>query len=126
MAAETASSVMRSPWCASSEPRRARSMRSQHSPSGSGTLTGWGVKPAVARTLLERRLDDTIRREMDFVQRNDIRAIGFWEQDYPPLLRECPDAPVMLLAKGAFDFRELPFALAIVGTRAMTARISLL
>ena len=36
---------------------------------------------------------------MDFVQRNDIRAIGFWEQDYPPLLRECPDAPVMLLAK---------------------------
>ena len=84
------------------------------------TLTGWGIKPAVARTLLERRLDDTIRQEMDFVQRNDIRAIGFWEQDYPALLRECPDAPVMLLAKGAFDFTELPFALAIVGTRAMT------
>ena len=70
--------------------------------------------------MLERRLDDAIRQEMDFVQRNDIRAIGFWEQDYPPLLRECPDAPVMLLAKGAFDFTELPFALAIVGTRAMT------
>ena len=87
---------------------------------GAADLAGWGIKKTVIRAILERRMTDGIRSETDFVQRNGIRAIGFWEADYPPLLRECPDAPVMLFGKGTFDFSDTPLALSIVGTRSVT------
>ena len=43
--------------------------------------------------------DDALRRaaaEMEFINKNGIRALTFNDADYPLRLRECPDAPVIL------------------------------
>lgn len=84
------------------------------------TLVSYGLKADVAAAILARRVTDDIRREAEFVEKNGIRAIGFWEEDYPPLLRECPDAPVMLFGRGNFDFSENPLTISVVGTRSVT------
>lgn len=83
-------------------------------------LAACGLKRDTIQALLRRDVTDHVRREIDFVQNRGIRAIGFWEPDYPPLLRECPDAPVMLFAEGSFDFSAAPTAVSIVGTRSIT------
>lgn len=83
-------------------------------------LAACGLKRDTIQALLRREVTDDIRRELDFVQKREIRTLGFWEPDYPPLLRECPDAPVMLFAEGSFDFSTAPLAVSIVGTRSIT------
>lgn len=83
-------------------------------------LSGWGLKRSAIAAISARQTTDEIRTETDFVEKNGIRAIGFWEEDYPPLLRECPDAPVLLFGRGSFDFKQAPLAISIVGTRSIT------
>ncbi|MBK8024865.1 MAG: DNA-processing protein DprA [Chloroflexi bacterium] len=45
-----------------------------------------------------------------------IRVLTFMDADYPPLLRELPDAPATLFLRGPLDWTALD-AVAIVGTR---------
>lgn len=83
-------------------------------------LARWGLKRSAITTITSRMATSEIKAEADFVEKNGIRAIGFWEEDYPPLLRECPDAPVLLFGRGSFDFKPQPLSLSIVGTRSIT------
>lgn len=71
--------------------------------------------PVARQTALERG-----RREVDFMERHHVRALFLGDEDYPVLLRELHDAPVMLYVLGEADL-DPRFALAIVGTRRATA-----
>lgn len=59
------------------------------------------------------------RKEVEFMQRHGIRAYSLYDEDYPMLLREIPDAPVVLykLGNANLDSEKL---ISIVGTRRPT------
>lgn len=60
------------------------------------------------------------RKEYDFISRHSIRAIFIEDEDYPFLLKEIPDAPLILYVLGNADLNSTP-ALSVVGTRRCTA-----
>lgn len=82
-----------------------------------------GLKPltkVVRDTVAKRHNEQIIEKEIQFIQDNGICCTGILEEDYPALLKECPDAPLMLFYKGDLSLLNRP-ALAVVGTRKMTA-----
>lgn len=60
------------------------------------------------------------RREYEFICRHSIKALFVIDDDYPVLLREIPDAPVVLYVLGDTDLNSQP-SINIVGTRRCTA-----
>ncbi len=59
-------------------------------------------------------------KENDFITRNKISAYSLLDDDYPWLLREIPDAPVILYKLGKMDLNG-DHILAMVGTRRCTS-----
>lgn len=68
--------------------------------------------------LCQRRLDESFR-ELENLQESGISFCGYTENTYPPLLKECPDAPLGLYLKTRTPPKELwrQVNIAIVGTR---------
>ncbi len=63
---------------------------------------------------------DAARREADFIEANNIRAIYYTDSDYPARLAQCEDAPAMLFVLG--DCRpDASHVVSVVGTRHCTA-----
>lgn len=60
------------------------------------------------------------RKEAEFVKKHNIKVLFLLDDDYPVLLREVPDAPVVLYVLGNADLNATP-SLAMVGTRRCTA-----
>lgn len=60
------------------------------------------------------------RREVEFMEKHHVRGVFLGDEDYPMLLSELHDAPVMLYVLGEANL-DPRFALAIVGTRRATA-----
>lgn len=60
------------------------------------------------------------RREMEFVEKHNIQVHFLTDASYPTLLRETPDAPVVLYQLGETDL-ESEHLINIVGTRRNTA-----
>lgn len=60
------------------------------------------------------------RKEIDFIERHSIRAISILDEEYPLLLREIPDAPVMLYVLGEADLNAQPI-MGVVGSRRPSA-----
>lgn len=79
-----------------------------------------GVQPAVVNQILSRKVLDEAALEVDFIEKNEIRAVLVTENDYPRRLKQCADAPAILYMKGQFnpDQRRV---LGIVGTRKATS-----
>ena len=101
----------------------------EHLKSASAVFTATDAQlakvPRMSATLLARihaaRLDGQIGRErLEKAQESGVEVRTFWDQDYPPLLKELEfDAPAVLFIRG-----NLPAAtkrLAVVGTRSATA-----
>ena len=61
------------------------------------------------------------QQETEFVTKHQIGTYYLHDDDYPQLLAQCPDAPVLLYTKGNINFREGHF-ISIVGTRQATER----
>lgn len=57
--------------------------------------------------------------EILFMQKNNISALLYNDDDYPDRLRQCPDAPLVLFSRGNFN-ANAQHCLAIVGTRKCT------
>ena len=55
-------------------------------------------------------------KELDFIERNGIRALFYNEKDYPARLKHCPDGPLLLYFKGNADLNQA-ICLGVVGTR---------
>ena len=66
--------------------------------------------------------DEALRRaaaEMEFIEKNGIKAMTLQDADYPQRLKECPDAPIILFYKGEADLNKSR-VINIVGTRQCT------
>ena len=64
----------------------------------------------------EKQLKD----EIDFMYKNDVLYIGIADSDYPYLLKQCFDAPIVLFYKGSM--KSCPEkSIAMVGTRKATS-----
>jgi len=61
-----------------------------------------------------------IEDELEFIKRNEIKCVGILCDDYPTLLKECIDAPILLFYKGDLTLLNNK-CLAIVGTRKVTS-----
>ncbi len=66
------------------------------------------------KTALERA-----EKEIQFISKNGIKVLFFLDKNYPFLLKQCPDAPILLFQKGEINFENRK-AVSIVGTRNAT------
>ena len=61
------------------------------------------------------------QQEMEFIRRHGIGTYYLHDEDYPQLLAQCPDAPVLLYTKGNINVKDGHF-ISVVGTRQATER----
>ncbi|MEW6260280.1 MAG: DNA-processing protein DprA [Thermodesulfobacteriota bacterium] len=77
-----------------------------------------GISVKLLKALRSVRVTDAILREIDRARRSGIRLMALFDPDYPALLREIPDPPLLLYCKG--DPQRLEPAVAVVGSRMAT------
>ncbi len=80
-----------------------------------------GIGKAMVRNLLSGKSRHLAAREFEKIQEHGFRCVGLGDPQYPALLRQCEDAPLVFFVKGAFSFEGKRF-ISIVGTRNMTSR----
>lgn len=81
------------------------------------SIEGLGIKRVKS---LQTKIDSTeIRKEIDFINKHQISTCFITENDFPPKLKACPDAPFMLFSKGNGNLLT-DKTIAIVGTRKNT------
>ena len=61
------------------------------------------------------------QQELEFIHKHSIGTYYLHDADYPQLLAQCPDAPVLLYTKGNINVRDGHFV-SVVGTRQPTER----
>jgi len=59
------------------------------------------------------------KAEVDFLAKNDMKAVFFLDKDYPLRLRECNDAPMLIYTNSSTNLNPAK-AISIVGTRRCT------
>jgi len=60
-----------------------------------------------------------VDKEMDFIEKNNIQPIFFFDKEYPQRLKQCADSPMMLYYKGNADLNSKR-VVSVVGTRTPT------
>lgn len=80
-----------------------------------------GIGEFTANKIVNNRdvLNDA-EKEIEFIQKNNIQTYFFLDNDYPELLKHCPDSPIMLYSRGKLDVNSRR-TLSIVGTRVATS-----
>ena len=81
-------------------------------------LTGFGA--VKLKALRNPAVMELAQRELEIIQRDNIKYVTFGSDDYPSLLRRCPDAPIILFMRGNIQLEGRP-TISIVGTRQLTA-----
>ena len=74
---------------------------------------------AFLKTLYSPAVIKAAISELEFICRYNITPLWIEDNEYPTLLKECPDAPVMLYLKGN-PLHNSEYILAVVGTRSAT------
>jgi DNA processing protein len=93
--------------------------------------TAWNAAPDELREAgLDRRAIENLlstRRSLDLAQELErVQKAGAWivvwdDPEYPPLLKNLPDAPAVLYIKGQLNTADREWTVAIVGTRRASA-----
>ena len=76
---------------------------------GSWTISG----------LWDRAYQEAAEAEWAFIDKHGIRPIYYQDASYPALLKNCPDGPILMFAKGDMDWESRKLV-SVVGTRSMT------
>ena len=79
-----------------------------------------GVKEPVCESLQTPGLYSRAEEELNFIEKHRISVLCLGEEEYPRLLSECPDAPLLLYVKGEKGL-HCRKRLSVVGTRRATA-----
>jgi len=83
-------------------------------------LESCGVPARVAQSIFAQEALKEAEREVEEVSKADCQLIAFDSEDYPPLLKQIPDAPLLLYVRG--DAQVLSqYAVAVVGSRRPSA-----
>jgi len=61
-----------------------------------------------------------VNNEIEFIKKNNIKYVGILDDDYPKLLKQCVDAPIVLFYKGDLSLLNNK-TISIIGTRKMSA-----
>ncbi len=80
-----------------------------------------GVGEYTAHRILEQKKKayDDAAIEIDFINKNNVKALFYSDKEFPFLLKQCSDAPLIIYYKGTIDFNQSKF-ISIVGTRKAT------
>ena len=77
---------------------------------------GKAIGNSVAKNIDKHKIIELAKKELEFVEKNDIKFLFYTDNDYPYKLKQCEDAPVAIYVKGTADLNNLK-AISIVGTR---------
>ncbi len=84
-------------------------------------IPGIGPKRAAA-IASTKKTDSQVKKELQLASNLSVHIVSLDDPAYPPLLRELPDAPLILYIKGEPDFTTQDrFPVAIVGSRKCSA-----
>ena len=78
-----------------------------------------GIGPVLAASIMDTGVIKTAEKELEYVRKHKLRILFYLDPEYPKRLRHCPDAPVLLYARGNADL-DPPRSVSIVGTRKPT------
>ena len=76
---------------------------------------------ATAKQILNQSVMDWTNKELEFIEKNQIKVYFFDDEDYPNRLKSVHDAPFVLYGQGNMDLNAAR-VVAIVGTRTPTKR----
>jgi len=80
-----------------------------------------GIGQKLAETFFDEQLLAIADDELEFAERNSISILYYQDDNYPTLLKEINDAPIVLFQKGNFDWKSYLHYVGMVGTRKATA-----
>ncbi|HPD65948.1 MAG TPA: DNA-processing protein DprA [Bacteroidia bacterium] len=78
-----------------------------------------GIGATIAEAITSFTRFDRAEKEIDFIQKHNIRALFYLDEEYPARLKEVEDAPVVLYVKGKQNL-NVAKVLGVVGTRKAT------
>ncbi len=78
-----------------------------------------GIGTETAKAILGQQVLGRADKEVQFLERNQIKPLFYLDKDYPARLKHCQDAPLMLYYKGRANLNAAKI-IAIVGTRHAT------
>jgi DNA processing protein len=78
-----------------------------------------GVGSVLAKNIVSSEVMARAGREVEFLQKNNVDALFYLDNDYPQRLLGCSDAPIILYIKGN-PFLNCAKVISIVGTRHAT------
>ena len=78
-----------------------------------------GVGTILAKNIVNSEVMSRAGHEVEFLQKNNVNALFYLDEDYPQRLLGCSDAPIILYVKGN-PFLNCPKVISIVGTRHAT------
>ena len=79
-----------------------------------------GIGPHLSRALKTPGLLSKAEKEIRFMEKHHIEALYFSDPNYPVLLKECADAPIILYCRGTTGIYAKR-SLSVVGTRRATS-----
>ncbi|MBN1560151.1 DNA-processing protein DprA [candidate division KSB1 bacterium] len=75
-----------------------------------------GIDKLLAAQIKKGGDSTVVRLQMERARQWNVRLVSYWDEDYPRLLKQVSDPPLILYARGRMACFEAP-AVAIVGTR---------
>ncbi|MDO5655373.1 MAG: DNA-processing protein DprA [Flavobacteriaceae bacterium] len=80
-----------------------------------------GLNKAVSNGIGKEEYLELVDSELNFCNAHQVSVSSLYDDDYPYLLQQCIDAPLILFQRGNMNLKDGKF-IAIVGTRKMTSR----
>lgn len=80
-----------------------------------------GIGSGLAKYISDRSYLETAEKELEYIEKNNIRTYFYLDNDYPFRLRQCDDSPVVFFFRGDCDLNSIKL-LSVVGTRNATVR----
>lgn len=77
------------------------------------------IGQTLANNIVHTNVLPLAEKEIEFIEKNNIRVIFYLDEEYPERLKHCIDAPILLYTKGELSLNQRK-VLSIVGTRKAT------
>jgi len=75
-----------------------------------------GIRSKTIDAILNKKMLDRAKKEISFIEKNNIQPLFFLDNEYPERLKHCIDGPLMLYYKGSANLNAEK-SIGIVGTR---------